>query len=99
MYYEEGKIMSKYYKISKDDLYELLKAANRYWALDYGGVDNWEWYGDSVQDYIRAYLEDDKDFRKKIHLATEEDGDDIEDISICDIAEYELNKYQEIEGD
>ena len=42
----------RYYRISEPDLRELLMAAYTYMALDAGGVDNWEWCGESVQAFI-----------------------------------------------
>ena len=45
----------KYYRIAEDELRELLYAAHYAWALENGGVDNWEWNGESVNDYLDAY--------------------------------------------
>ncbi len=42
----------KYYIISEERLKELLEEEARYIALENGGVDNWEWYGASIQDYL-----------------------------------------------
>ena len=42
----------KYYIISEERLKELLEEEARYIALENGGVDNWEWYGTSIQDYL-----------------------------------------------
>ena len=42
----------RYYRISEADLRELLMGAFTYMALDAGGVDNWEWAGDSIQAFI-----------------------------------------------
>ena len=39
-------------KISKQELRELLEAYHRLQALECGGVDNWEWYGESINDFI-----------------------------------------------
>jgi hypothetical protein len=43
----------RYYQISEPVLRELLMAAHMYRALEGGGVDNWEWAGASVADYIQ----------------------------------------------
>ena len=48
----------KYYKISETDLRELLTATHYAWALENGGVDNWEWEADSRHDYLKQYNED-----------------------------------------
>ena len=39
-------------KIEKKELHRLLKAYHRLRALEYGGVDNWSWYGESMSDYL-----------------------------------------------
>ena len=44
----------KYYRISENNLKELLYQANRAYALDGGGVDNWMWAGESVCDFIET---------------------------------------------
>lgn len=40
--------------LSKDEYDELLDAADRYYALRNGGVDNWEWYDNAMEDYFDA---------------------------------------------
>lgn len=40
------------YVISEERLRELLEEEARYIALENGGVDNWEWYGASIQEYL-----------------------------------------------
>lgn len=44
--------MEKYYKISYSELRELLHDSLMLAALEGGGVDNWEWYGTSISDFI-----------------------------------------------
>ena len=44
--------MEKYYKISYSELRELLHDSLMLAALENGGVDNWEWYGASISDFI-----------------------------------------------
>ena len=41
-------------KIDKKELRELLEAYYKLQALECGGVDNWEWYGASLQDYATS---------------------------------------------
>ena len=41
--------------ISIADLKALVKDAHMWWALESGGVDNWEWYGDSLQDAAKEW--------------------------------------------
>ena len=38
--------------ISEERLRELLEKEARYIALENGGVDNWEWYDVSIQEYL-----------------------------------------------
>lgn len=49
--------MSKIMLEEKDYL-ELLEQASMYNALEAGGVDNWDWYRDSIRDEIRYYEKD-----------------------------------------
>lgn len=44
--------MEKYYKISKDLLIELMRDSLVLAALESGGVDNWEWHGESCGDFL-----------------------------------------------
>ena len=46
------------YQIGEKELRTLLGAYHRLAALEYGGVDNWEWYGESIDDYLNG----DEDF-------------------------------------
>ena len=47
----------KYYIIEESRLKELLEIEARLAALEYGGVDNWEWYGESLSHYLDEYCE------------------------------------------
>lgn len=42
------------YYITKERLLELLETEARYEALQSGGVDNWEWYGEANREYLRT---------------------------------------------
>ena len=44
--------MEKYVKISVKELKELLEAEATLNALECGGVDNWEWYGEAFSNYL-----------------------------------------------
>lgn len=46
--------MEKYYKVSESELRELIYDSMTFSALQNGGVDNWEWYSTSIQDFIEA---------------------------------------------
>ena len=47
---EEKKVI-----ISTRELAQLLTASNKLAALEAGGVDNWEWYGESLRDYEKEF--------------------------------------------
>ena len=55
-------------KIEQRKLLDLLEAYFKLAALESGGVDNWEWYGDSLCQYLQEdemnrSQDDDYDFR------------------------------------
>ena len=43
-----------YYKISKEKLIELFAAYEKLCALENGGVDDWEWYSCTINDYLNS---------------------------------------------
>lgn len=43
--------MEETVEISKSDLYQLKKDSVKLAALEAGGVDNWDWYSDSLRDH------------------------------------------------
>ena len=45
-----------YYKIDENRLFQLLAEEAHLNALFQGGVDNWEWYSDSVQNYLDDFM-------------------------------------------
>lgn len=45
-------------EISDDRLKELEDKEERLDALERGGVDNWEWYGESLSDYFEKHEND-----------------------------------------
>lgn len=47
-----------YYLIEENNLLQLIEDSLRYQALVYGGVDNWEWCGESEKDYLKSYVDD-----------------------------------------
>lgn len=47
-----------YYTISEKRLKELMLAELNLSALEQGGVDNWEWYGASVSDFLNHLSEE-----------------------------------------
>ena len=57
--------MEKYYKVSEEELRELLDAYYRLTALEWGGVDNWSWYSESFDDFIKNYNEENPNHQVK----------------------------------
>ena len=45
--------MNEFYSIRHDDLIRLFADHYKLNALINAGADNWEWYGDSIQDYLK----------------------------------------------
>ena len=48
--------MKKYRCVPEGELLRILEAANKYWALNNGGVDNWSWYCDSLYNYLENWI-------------------------------------------
>ena len=72
------------YKVSKEQLLELLECQARYYALEGGGVDNWVWYGESLSNYIKDYIEE-----NDIDISPNE-------LTIADIAEHSLEYFEPV---
>ena len=47
-----GNNMEQQFYISENRLLELLETEAKFIALENGGVDNWEWYGPSLNEYL-----------------------------------------------
>ena len=45
----------KYYKVDEQTLIDLILDSHYLAALSHGGVDDWTWYSESIQDYIDKY--------------------------------------------
>ena len=73
--------MTKYI-LTREQLLELLTSHNKLIALESGGVDNWEWYGASIHDFIDEWIR-------------EEGVNPDEDWYIDDIADLDIDKYYE----
>lgn len=68
------------YILTRKQLLELLTSHNKLIALESGGVDNWEWYGASIHDFIDEWVKE---------SGTNPDGDwSIEDIAVFDLDNY-----------
>lgn len=60
--------MTQYFKIKDTRLRELLEAEAKLYALEAGGVDNWEWYDVSLE---KDYTEIEEDLTAYEELISE----------------------------
>lgn len=72
----------KKYTIYEDELLSFIESDMRLCALINGGVDNWEWYGVSLGDFI--------EYNKESYSMFKGRGIDPEDIDFSDMARAEL---------
>ena len=76
--------MKKYRCVPEKELIILLESYNRLQALENGGVDNWDWYCDSLHNYLENWI-------------AESGVDPSEDWDFESIAEDDLNNYPSTE--
>ena len=76
--------MKKYRCVPEGELIILLESYNRLQALENGGVDNWNWYGASLRDYLENWI-------------AESGVDPSGDWDFESIAENDLNNYPSTE--
>ena len=74
-----------YYKISKETLLNLLAARLELDQLEWSGVDNWSWYGEGYQEFMKEEASD--------YISEEEIP---EDIDAEYVAKLMLRNYEEI---
>lgn len=72
----------KYYKITEDELLNFIESDMRLCALENGGVDSWEMYGFSLDNFI--------EYNKESYSMFKGRGIDPEDIDFSDMAKAEL---------
>ena len=72
----------KYYKITEDELLNFIESNMRLCALVNGGVDDWEMYGVSLDNFIEHNKESYSMFKSR--------GIDPEDIDFSNMAKAEL---------
>lgn len=72
----------KYYRIAEDELLNLIESDMRLCALENRGVDNWEWYSVSLDNFVEYNKENYSIFKGR--------GIDPEDIDFSDMAKAEL---------
>lgn len=70
-----------YCLVPKDELKDLLYDSLKLQALEVSGVDNWEWYGESVRDFIDAAKTD-------YNVPEDDDEFDIDDMAAVDVEGY-----------
>lgn len=90
----------KNYIIDEERLKELLKAELKLMALENGGVDNWSWYSDSLNDFLKDdFNMNVASYMKFFKLDEEARPDEFEefkmDFSFDDIVEFDITSYEE----
>ena len=75
--------MKTYYLVSERTFKSMLEDALKFRALENGGVDNWEWYGASLNDFLKE-------------CALENEVENEEDYSFEDIVKSDLKYFKKI---
>ena len=75
--------MKTYYLVSEENFKSILKDVLKFRALESGGVDNWEWYGASLYDFLKEW-------------ASENEIGDEENYSFKDIVKSELKFFKKV---
>lgn len=75
-----------YVLIPKKKALSLLENNAKLMALKSGGVNNWNWYGEFLWDYLKEYFGEDND-------------EEVEYLDFSDIANEEIAQYREINLD
>lgn len=73
--------------ISRAELYDLIRDSNTLAALEIGGVDNWDWFGYSIRDYINTWKAENPDYWAGMHS---------KDVDIETISMLELERYRTV---
>ncbi len=76
----------KYRLVPEQHLRDFIRAWLRLQALESGGVDNWEWYGYSLRDFLESWARE-----------TDRDPED-EDLSFDEIVDEDIKEYLSYEG-
>jgi hypothetical protein len=50
----------EYVLVSKDEFQEMIEKYLYMFAAEAGGVDNWDWWGESIEDFIAEYNTENK---------------------------------------
>ena len=67
----------EFYLIPRSELYELIRSNEILYALNQGGVDNWEWCGESLFNYITRFCDE-------LGITNEDEREDIDFDYIAD---------------
>lgn len=73
----------KYYLVTEEDLLEMLKSQYKLSILEADGVDNWEWYMESYNDFIQEF------YAEKTKEELEDNDYDIDDCAVDSLKFYE----------
>ena len=76
--------MEELYLVKKSTLIDLIAGYYKLVALENSGVDNWDWYEESLQSWIEDVRED--------HLSCQLSTDDVEEVFET-VAETNLNLF------
>ena len=83
--------MIRQFLITETRLRELLEAEARLEALECGGVDNWDWYGDSLCDWL-------KEFKSWNNMQNKDiDFEDVVDLGVEEFIEICMHKEEDDE--
>ena len=83
----------KYYKISEKELENLLASQLELNQLQWSGVDNWSWYGEGYEDFMK---EEASEYLTKEEI--EEKSDEIDSTFVADLI-LNSGRYEEIKCD
>ena len=78
--------MKKYRLVPEAELRHYIEAWLKLQALEHGGVDNWEWYGCSLRDFLESWAKE-----------TGRDPED-EDLDFDEIVNEDIEEYLSYEG-
>lgn len=62
--------MEKLYKVTEQELRSLYKDSERLTALEWGGIDNWEYFGVAMHEYLKD--KEVEDFDQLVELDLEQ---------------------------
>lgn len=75
----------KLFIVSEDEMMRLLNSYNILLALEAGGVDDWDWYGCSLSNFLKIFIDQHPEVC------------DIEDIDYNIIAMYDMANYRTLD--